>query len=185
METDKRILLANRPLDTTATTTIQVVLWDRERSKICLVLDKGGVKERNGGSYEKPRGLGNIAGKVRVGETPYEAAVRETEEESNHMRNTFRIKQIPVDVKTSYGNRAAHDKPHHKIVFVGEVIDPGEPLESMDVRDPSSGILKRIWVPFSELPGMLEAEDPTFVFRGEHIYTSHLSYIYTTRSETL
>ncbi|MFA6407420.1 MAG: NUDIX hydrolase [Candidatus Paceibacterota bacterium] len=180
---------ARTPVGADYTVSVQVELWDIEHTHVCFVLDQGGTKTRRGITHEKPRGWGNPGGAVSEGETPLEGAIREVEQETNHMRKTFRINPIPVEVIPIHGAKAKEGKERYKVVFVGRIIDPHELLMSGPVKDPAGGsaggVISRLWIAFHDLPGMEEVMSPGFLLHGEPIYRSHLGNIYSHQGEEI
>ncbi|MFA6365238.1 MAG: NUDIX domain-containing protein [Candidatus Paceibacterota bacterium] len=178
---------AHTPVGKEYAVSVQTILWNSQGTHVCFVLDQGGIKTRRGVSHQKPRGYGNPGGAVSEGETPYERAIHETEQETNHMRHTFRINPNPVDVVRIGNSQTNEGRTRYKVVFIGKIVNPHEPLTDGPVKDPAggidSGVIYRRWVAYNDLPGMEEVRKPGYLFFGEPIYVSHLGYVFSHKPE--
>jgi len=172
--------LAFSPISGEYTVSVRVVLWNYDRTKILLVLEKG---DPNG----KPRGRGLPGGKVKIGETPWAAAWRELREEANILKEeiSFDIGKLPILVKAipAEHRKNKEKKLHFEIYFFGQITDPFIDLpEIIKTQDVISKVIEARWVNFYDLPSV--RQNQKFLL-NERIYFSHLDMVYQSVGESI
>ena len=161
--------ILKKPLNGTYSVSVQVVLFSRDHTQVCLVLEKGGMKQKHLFSFFKERAWANPGGSVHQGEIPIEGLFREVFQETGFPKEALNINPIPIDhiIEGNDGNE------HHKMVFIGEILcDPNEyPFEV----NPAGDTIERRFVSISDLPS---PKAQKFWRLGENgIFRTHLHYI--------
>ncbi|MEK7513173.1 MAG: NUDIX domain-containing protein [Patescibacteria group bacterium] len=139
--------------------SVHVVAW--REGKVAIVKNKERLLQ-NG--RVKPAGWGLPSGRIREGETSFEAAARELREE----RNIFsaEIESTPIDVTVKSNG-------HIGVTFTA-FVDPFEEIRE-PVFDPDGGVTDGAFIdPLTDL----EERNGRFYFQGELFYSTHRTLIF-------
>ncbi|MEK7629895.1 MAG: NUDIX hydrolase [Patescibacteria group bacterium] len=155
-------LFANK--DKRVSMTIHVAIFNKSRDKILLVHDLGGSENGLKIGGVKPERWVLITGKVHAGETPYEAANRETREEGNLLIEDvpFFISRLPALTE----KKGKEESIHMEIFFIGELKNSNEklPEKTFPVRDPLRHVVEGYWHSIDDLPTDEEARRSCYLF---------------------
>lgn len=112
----KKVL--KKPIDGSYSVTAEIILFTKNKKRVCLVLEKGGEKRIGLKSINKPRSWENPGGRVHKGERPIEGGYREVVQETGYPKEVIKINPEQVDYKVEGTNK----KLHYKIIFIGEIL---------------------------------------------------------------
>ncbi|TSC52030.1 MAG: hypothetical protein LiPW41_578 [Parcubacteria group bacterium LiPW_41] len=161
--------ILKKPLDGSYSVTAEVVLFTKDRKKVCLVLEKGGRKWKGLTLINKPRSWENPGGGVHKGELPIEGGYREIVQETGYPKEVVKINPEQVDYKVEGTSK----KPHFKITFTAELLceEDEHPFEV----NPAGDTIGRKVINISELPS--PSNQQYWRLEGYPLFMSHLLHI--------